>query len=315
MTDWNLNLGANPEAVPLAAKLGFDGVQISFGRKLVDDKMPADDPEVIARYLSLSQQYKIPIDGTCVDRLHDNGLKSDPLAPKWVLDSIRLTKALDTKVLLLPFFSRWALQTKEEMDYVGDALRDLAPEATKAGVILGLEDTISAEDNVRIMERSRSTSVLVYYDVGNSTEAGFDPVKEIRWLGKDRICQFHLKDNPHYLGDGKHSVWAHHASDSGYPVFRLRQPGDGCALQSIGGGHAQESGLHPQCHGAVLCIMAMQSAAAANLEVACGDRRWLQALRVRRVVPHESLRRCRCDRDAQYCQLTFTEPVPLVGTV
>ena len=202
VTDWNLNLGANPEAVPLAAKLGFEGVQISFGRKLVDGKMPADDPEVIARYLSLSRQYKTPIDGTCVDKLHDNGLKSDPLARKWVLDSIRLTKALDTKVLLLPFFSRWALQTKAEMEYVGDALRDLAPEATKAGVILGLENTISAEDNVRIMERSRSASVLVYYDVGNSTEAGFDPVKEIRWLGKDRICQFHLKDNPHYLGEG-----------------------------------------------------------------------------------------------------------------
>jgi len=202
VTDWNLDLGANPEAVPLAAKLGFEGVQISFGRKLVDDKMPTDNPEVIARYLSLSRQNKIPIDGTCVDRLHDNGLKSDPLAQKWVLDSIRLTKALHTKVLLLPFFSRWALQTREEMDYVGDALRDLAPEATKAGVILGLEDTISAEDNVRIMERSRSASVLVYYDVGNSTVAGFDPVKEIRWLGKERICQFHLKDNPHYLGEG-----------------------------------------------------------------------------------------------------------------
>jgi L-ribulose-5-phosphate 3-epimerase len=27
-------------------------------------------------------------------------------------------------------------------------------------------------------------------------------VKEIRWLGKDRICQFHLKDNPHYMGEG-----------------------------------------------------------------------------------------------------------------
>ena len=69
VTDWNLELGANPEAVPLAAKLGFEGVQISFGRKLVGDKMPADNPEVIARYLSLSQQYKIPIDGTCVDKL------------------------------------------------------------------------------------------------------------------------------------------------------------------------------------------------------------------------------------------------------
>jgi L-ribulose-5-phosphate 3-epimerase len=202
VTDWNLHLGANPEALPMAANLGFEGVQISFGRTLVDGRMPADSPDVIARYLALSKQYKIPIDGTCVDKLHDNGLKSDPLAGKWVLDSIRLTRALDTKVLLLPFFGRWALQTKQEMDYVGDALRDLAVEATRAQVILGLEDTISAEDNVRIMERSQSPSVLVYYDVGNSTVAGFDPVKEIRWLGKSRICQFHLKDNPHYLGEG-----------------------------------------------------------------------------------------------------------------
>lgn len=202
VTDWNLNLGASPEALPLAAKLGFDGVQVSFGRKLVEGKMPTDNPEVIARYLDFSRQYKIPIDGTCVDKLHDNGLKSDPLGPKWVLDSIRLTKALNTRVLLLPFFGRWALVTRPEMDHVGDLLRELGPEAAKAGVILGLEDTISAEDNVRIMERSRSASVQVYYDVGNSTKAGFDPVKEIRWLGKDRICQIHLKDNPHYLGEG-----------------------------------------------------------------------------------------------------------------
>jgi sugar phosphate isomerase/epimerase len=202
VTDWNLHLGAKTEALPLAAKMGFDGVQISFGRQLIDGKLPTDSSEVISRYLNLAKQSQIPIDGTCVDRLHDNGLKSDPLGPKWVADAIRLTKALRVTVLLLPFFGRWALQTKEEMDYVGDALRELAPEASKAGVVLGLEDTISAEDNVRIMERSRSGSVLVYYDVGNSSKAGFDPVKEIRWLGKYRICQFHLKDNPHFLGEG-----------------------------------------------------------------------------------------------------------------
>ena len=203
VTDWNLDLGANPEAVPLAAKLGFSGVQISFGRELRDDKMPADDPQVIARYLSLSKQYKLPIDGTCVDRLHDNGLKSDKQAPILVLDSIRLTKDLAAKVLLVPFFGRWAIKTQSEMDYVGDALRDLGPEAEKAGVILGIEDTISAKDNARIMERSRSRNVKVYYDVGNSTVAGFDVIREIRWLGRDRICQLHLKDNPHYLGEGK----------------------------------------------------------------------------------------------------------------
>ena len=117
-------------------------------------------------------------------------------------DAIRLTRDLNTKVLLLPFFGRWALKTDAEMAHVGDALRELTPEAERAGVILGLEDTISAEDNVRIMDISRSKNVLIYYDVGNSTQAGFDVAKEIRWLGKDRICQFHFKDNPHFLGEG-----------------------------------------------------------------------------------------------------------------
>jgi sugar phosphate isomerase/epimerase len=202
VTDWNLNLGADPQSVPLAAQLGFDGVQVSFGRKLTDGKLPVDNAEVVARYLELSKKYRIPIDGTCVDKLHDNGLKSDKLAPRWVLDSIRLTQALHSKVLLLPFFGPWALRTQSEMDHTAEALRDLAPEAEKAGVILGLENTISAEDNARILERVASKNVLVYYDVGNSTKAGFDPVKEIRWLGKKRICQIHLKDNPHYLGEG-----------------------------------------------------------------------------------------------------------------
>jgi sugar phosphate isomerase/epimerase len=203
VTDWNLRLGARTEAVELAKRLGFDGVQLSFGRRLVDDKLPVDNPEILAQYRKLSAEHKIPLDGTCVDRLHENGIKSDPLAVRWVRDSIRMTKALGVEVLLIPMFGKWAILSPAERDYVGDAMRDLGPEAEKAGVILGLEDTISAEDNVRIMERSRSKAVLVYYDVGNSTRNGFDVVKEIRWLGKSRICQIHLKDNPGYMGEGK----------------------------------------------------------------------------------------------------------------
>jgi sugar phosphate isomerase/epimerase len=204
ITDWNLKLGANPDAVPLAARLGFDGVQLSFGRKITDGKLPVDDPAIIARYRALATENKIPIDGTCVDRLHSEGLKNGGPAIRWVSDSIRLTKALGTQVLLLPFFGPQALKTEAERNYVADALRDLAPGAEKAGVILGLENENSAEENARILDRARSKSVKVYYDVGNSTNiGGYDVVKEIRWLGKDRICQIHLKDKPVFLGQGK----------------------------------------------------------------------------------------------------------------
>ena len=203
VTDWNLRQTARIEAVALAKSLGFDGVQVSIGRRAVDGKMPMDDPALIAKYVADAKERKIPINGTCLDILHVNYLKNDKLGEKWVSDGIRITKALGTKVMLLPFFGKGALTTAEEKNYVGDVLRNLAPEAEKAKIILGLEDTISAADNLKIMERAKSPAVLVYYDIGNSTNNGFDVTREIRDLGAKRICQFHFKDNPGYLGEGK----------------------------------------------------------------------------------------------------------------
>src|SRR6266496_1353631 len=73
ITDWNLRLTGKPEAVALAAKLGFDGVQVSCGRNLVDGKLPLDNPKLIAQMKALSKEHKIPLDGTCLDRLHTDG--------------------------------------------------------------------------------------------------------------------------------------------------------------------------------------------------------------------------------------------------
>ena len=69
----------------------------------------------------------------------------------------------------------------------------LAVRAEKAGVILGLENYMSAEANLSIIDKVGSPAVQVYYDVGNSTDKGYDILKEIRLLGK-RICEFHAKD-------------------------------------------------------------------------------------------------------------------------
>ncbi len=201
VTDWNLRLAGRLEAVALAAKLGFEGVEVSLGRRVTENRLPLDDAGLQRQYLEEFRRQGIAIAGTCLDVLHVNYLKNDPLALRWVADGIRVSQALGAKVMLLPFFGKGALQTPEEMDYAGDVLRELAPEAEKAGVLLGLENTLSARDNARILERSRSAAVRVYYDVGNSTFQGYDPLEEIRWLGAERICQFHFKDKG-YLGEG-----------------------------------------------------------------------------------------------------------------
>ena len=129
-TDWNLRQEAKVDALALGKKIGFDGVEVSLG--VGDDKsLPLADRALQQQYLDEARRQKIAIAGTCLNILHRNYLKNDKLGQKWVADSIPITKALGGRVILLPFFGRGALRTHEEMDYVGDFLKEVGPEANR----------------------------------------------------------------------------------------------------------------------------------------------------------------------------------------
>ncbi|HOL70935.1 MAG TPA: sugar phosphate isomerase/epimerase family protein [Bryobacteraceae bacterium] len=202
--DGCFKLEGNVEAVERAAALGFEGLQITIGRAKPGGALPLSNPGLQGAFLAASKRHKMPIGSTYLDILHVNCLKNDELAKKWVLDGIEITRKLDAKILMLVFFGKCALTTtnQQEIDAVTAALKELAPAAEKAGVILGFENTLPAEANARVLDRVGSNALKVYYDVGNTTNQGYDAPKEIRWLGKDRICQFHFKDRG-YMGEGK----------------------------------------------------------------------------------------------------------------
>jgi L-ribulose-5-phosphate 3-epimerase len=202
VTDWNLALPGQIAALDLASRLGFAGIEISLGRKPIDGKLPFADRQLHRDYQAKAKALNCQLISTCLDILHVNGLKNDPLGEKWVSDAIDINQQLGLRNILLPFFGARSLLNHTEMDYVADLLRNLAPKAEKANVILGLENTISAVDNLRILDRTRSSAVKVFYDTGNSFTNGHDIYREIPLLGRDRICQFHLKDNPGFMGKG-----------------------------------------------------------------------------------------------------------------
>ena len=131
-------------------------------------------------------------------------LKSDPRAAHWLDESIDVCKAMGLTVVMAAFFGRGDIdmQRTGEIDHVVKGLRQVAPKAEKQGVAIGLENYLTAEDNLRLLDRVGSPAVKVYYDVGNSTDKGRNIIKEIRLLGK-RICEFHAKDAGYMLGQGR----------------------------------------------------------------------------------------------------------------
>jgi len=188
-----------PEALAVTKEIGLEGVQVDAGGAAA--KLTTSKTEIQRQYKEAMEKTGMVVASICMGLLNGSPLVSDPRAPGWVSDTIETAVNLNAKVILLAFFGRGTLTTQEQKDKAAQILKPLAPKAERAGVILGLENTLSAEDNVRILDKIESPAVQVYYDTANSTFNGYDVPKEIRRLG-DRICEFHFKDRT-LLGQGK----------------------------------------------------------------------------------------------------------------
>lgn len=203
--DTVFKMAGKPESVALAKKLGLAAVQVTLGRSTDGKTLPLEEPSIQAAWLAASKTHGLPLDSTYIDMLHADCLKDNPNAPMWIRKGIDITKNLKAPVLMLVFFGKCQVLERPELDRAVGLLRELAPEAERAGVVLGFENTSSGADNRYALDQVKSKAFKVWYDVGNSTFNGYDVPAEIRALGRDRICMFHIKDRG-YLGEGKVNV-------------------------------------------------------------------------------------------------------------
>jgi len=201
--DWSLGKMADPAAFEVAKAIGLDGVQVSLGTEAND--MHLRRPEVQQKYLEAAKTMGLAISSLAIGELNRIPYKSEPRTTQWVSDCVDVMVAMKTKVVLLAFFGAGDLKCdKAGTDVVVRQLKAVAPKAEKAGVFLGIESWLSAEEHLDIIQRVGSPAVKIYYDVANSEKMGYDIYREIRQLGKQGlICEFHMKENGSLLGQGR----------------------------------------------------------------------------------------------------------------
>ena len=129
----------------------------------------------------------------------DSGVQiASPAAAENIRLSIRAAELLGSSVLLLAFFQQNAPDMAREDSYgpIVAMLREVAPRAAEAGVTLGLENSLSPADNVKLIDLVGHPAVRVYYDVHNMAfyRHGEQAVPGIKLLGKERICAVHVKN-------------------------------------------------------------------------------------------------------------------------
>lgn len=216
--DWNLRPGnpdpmCDPELIPAAAEAHLTGIQVSLGRN--PDEILLRDPALLQRYVELGAEHGVTFHSVALGLYNGYPLADQPRSAVWLVDAIDAAAALGASNVLMAFFSRGDLRYRgedgefvnesetgfasfrldeEKVSSIVDTIIQVIPRARDAGVALGLENTLSAAQNLEIIDRVGSEWLQVYYDLGNSTGNGYDVPSEIRLLGNDRLCEVHLKD-------------------------------------------------------------------------------------------------------------------------
>jgi sugar phosphate isomerase/epimerase len=201
--DGVLGLAMDPRSVGVAAKLGFQGLQVTLGSNRKGKPMPMAVGETQQAFVAASRQHGVALVATYLDMLHEHCLKSDTYARERIAEGIEITKNLGAKILMTVFFGKCELKMHGDTENVTKAFNELIPVAEKAGVVLGFENTLPAGQNIRIHDDINSPMFKIYYDVGNAENLiGVNPAAELKLYGKGRLCQVHIKDKG-YLGEGR----------------------------------------------------------------------------------------------------------------
>ena len=203
--DWMLLKRQKLGAFALAKACGLDGVEVDLGglgtRPDFDNKLL--DPAVRKQFLDASQETGVAICSLAMSAFYGQSFADHPNADHFVDEWAGTMRAMGVRVGFLPFGVKGNVRDDPaaRARFVA-VLKRAAPRIEAAGVVLGIETNLDAEGQLRFLDAVGSPAVQVYYNLGDALENGYDPGKEIRRLGKDRLCQVHCKEGSVRLGEG-----------------------------------------------------------------------------------------------------------------
>jgi L-ribulose-5-phosphate 3-epimerase len=203
MTDWNLGKRGDITKIALARQIGLDGIQVSLIFP-TDDSPHLREPKTQAAFKQAALENGIQI---CSLAIGSPGtprlpLHTNPAAAILLVEAIEVARNIGTTNILLPILgeNHIHMENRQEVDTFVAMMKEVARYAEKAGVIVALEDWISAEDNLRLLDAIGSDYVGVYYDARNIKVKVHDPYGEPKRLGK-RINQVHIKNGEKLMRD------------------------------------------------------------------------------------------------------------------
>jgi L-ribulose-5-phosphate 3-epimerase len=201
--DWMILKRQKLGAFGLAQELGADGVEVDMGplgdRPTFENALA--QPDVRERFLAEAKARKLEICSLAMSGFYAQSFAERPgVVEKMVPDCLATMTALGVKVAFLPLGTSCDLVAHPELrPVVIERLRAVGKLAAQAGVVIGIETELDAAGEKKLLDEIGSKAIRSYFNFSNPLKKGRDLHKELKILGRERICQIHATDDDGYL--------------------------------------------------------------------------------------------------------------------
>ncbi len=230
MTDWNLGKRGDITKIALAREIGLDGIQVSLTFP-TDGSPHLREQATQAAFKQAALDNRIQICSLAIGSPGESRLPlhSNPAAAILLVEAIDVARNLGTNDILLPVLgnSHIDMKNQQQVNTFVAMMKEVARYAEKAGVVVALEDWISADDNLRLLDAIGSDFVGVYHDARNIRSRVHEPYGEAARLGR-RIHQVHVKNGDKLMGQPDVLDWprlAQEYHDIGYRGWYVLETG------------------------------------------------------------------------------------------
>lgn len=189
-------------AITLTAQLKADGVEVDMGglgtRPTFDNQLLIDS--VRHQFIQTAKENKVEIFCLAMTGYYAQSFCGRTEYIRSIEDCIKTMQLMNVKHAFLPLGVQCDIKKNPAVrDSVIARLKVAGKLAEQAGVVIGIETSLSAKEEVELLKQIGSPAIKIYFNFSNPLKEGRDLISEIKILGKDRISMIHATN--------KDSVW------------------------------------------------------------------------------------------------------------
>lgn len=213
--DWMMLKRQKLGEFKLSHEIGADGVEMDMGglgkRDTFDNKLHQVYFQEL--FKKTAAEYQIEVPSIAMSGFYGQSFLKHRNYRVLIGDCIKTMQVMGAKIAYLPLGgcgNDWKTDDEQRRRLVS-RLHVAGEMAHSEGLVIGIRTGLSAKEDIKLLEQINSEGIQIYFSVQEALDNKRDLYKELKTLGRKRICQIHISETdgvtlPHSKNIDMHRV-------------------------------------------------------------------------------------------------------------